>query len=143
MTAGVRATTASNRAKDSMTSSPKIIHIGLWKIKKDANPKSVADLDEQVMSFKTTIPGIELAHAGPLETFHFPQEIVDTFGISPDTKILARGYNHVLFIVFKNKNHRISYDTSKPHLDLSPMMMPLIEDGMSGVMTVDFCLPRI
>ena len=107
MTAGVRATTASNRAKDSMTSSPKIIHIGLWKIKKDANPKSVADLDEQVMSFKTTIPGIELAHAGPLETFHFPQEIVDTFGISPDATFLARGYNHILFIVFKNKNHRI------------------------------------
>ena len=69
-----------------MTSSPKIIHIGLWKIKKDANPKAVAELDKQVMSFKSTIPEIELAHAGPLETFHFPQEIVDTLSISPDTK---------------------------------------------------------
>ena len=121
----------------------KIIHLGLWKIKKNACPEAVSDVNRQVMSFKTTIPGIELAHAGPLETFHFPQEIVDTFGISPDTKILARGYNHVLFIVFKNKSHRVSYDTSKPHLDLSPMMMPLIEDGMNGVLTVDFCLPRI
>ena len=126
-----------------MMSSPKIIHIGLWKIKKGVSPIAITDVDNQVKSFKTRIPGIELAHAGPLETFHFPQEIVDTFGISPDATFLARGYNHCLFIVFENKNYRISYDTSKPHLDLSPMMMPLIEDGMNGVLTVDFCLPRM
>ena len=132
-----------NRTNDSMMSSPKIIHIGLWKIKKGVSPFAITDVDKQVKSFKTRIPGIELAHAGPLETFNFPQEIVDTFGISPDATFLARGYNHCLFIVFENKNYRISYDTSKPHLDLSPMMMPLIEDGMNGVLTVDFCLPRM
>ena len=132
-----------NRTNDSMMSSPKIIHIGLWKIKKGVSPFAITDVDKQVKSFKTRIPGIELAHAGPLETFNFPQEIVDTFGISPDATFLARGYNHCLFIVFENKNYRISYDTSKPHLDLSPMMMPLIEDGMNGVLTVDFFLPRM
>ncbi len=135
--------TKSDRANDSMTSSPKIIHIGLWKIKADVSLKAVADVDEQVMSFKTRIPGIEVAHAGPLETFSLPQEIVDAFGISPDVSFLARGYNHALFIVFENKNYRIEYDTSKPHLDLSPMMIPLIEGGMNGVLTVDFCLPRM
>ena len=134
--------TTHSRANHSMISSPKIIHIGLWKIKKDVIQKLVKDVDRQVMSFKTRIPGIELAHAGPLETFNFPQEIVDTFGISPDATFLARGYNHALFIVFENKKYRILYDTSKPHLDLSPMMMPLIEGGMNGVLTVDFCLPR-
>ena len=134
--------TTHSSANDSMISSPKIIHIGLWKIKKDVIQKLVKDVDRQVMSFKTRIPGIELAHAGPLETFNFPQEIVDTFGISPDATFLARGYNHALFIVFENKKYRILYDTSKPHLDLSPMMMSLIEGGMNGVLTVDFCLPR-
>jgi hypothetical protein len=119
----------------------KIIHLGLWKIKKNACPEAVSDVNRQVMSFKTRIAGIELAHAGPLETFNFPQEIVDAFGISPDATFLARDYNHALFIVFKNKNYRIAYDTSEPHLDLSPMMMPLIEGGMNGVLTVDFCLP--
>ena len=132
-----------NRTNDSMMSSPKIIHIGLWKIKKGVSPFAITDVDKQVKSFKTRIPGIELAHAGPLEMFNFPQEIVDAFGISPDATFLARGYNHCLFIVFENKNYRISYDTSKPHLDLSPMMMPLIEDGMNGVLTVDFFLPRM
>ena len=135
--------TTHSRANDPMISSPKIIHIGLWKIKKDVIQKLVNDVDRQVMSFKTRIPGIELAHAGPLETFNFPQEIVDTFGISPDAKFLTRDYNHALFIVFKNKKYRILYDISKPHLELSPMMMPLIEGGMNGVLTVDFCLPRI
>lgn len=132
-----------NRANNSMMTSPKIIHIGLWKIKKDVSPKAISVVDKQVISFKTRILGVELSHAGPLETFNFPQEIVDAFGISPDARFLARGYNHALFIVFKNKNYRISYDTSKPHLDLSPIMMPLIEGGMNGVLTIDFCLPRM
>ena len=132
-----------NRTNDSMMSSPKIIHIGLWKIKKGVSPFAITDVDKQVKSFKTRIPGIELAHAGPLETFNFPQEIVDTFGISPDATFLARGYNHCLFIIFENKSYRVSYDTSKPHIDLSPMMIPLIEGGMNGVLTVDFCLPRM
>ncbi len=123
--------------------STKIIHIGLWKIKKDVSPKAVSDVNRQVISFKTRIPGIELAYAGPLETFNFPQEIVDAFGIPPDATFLARGYNHALFIIFENKNYRILYDTSKPHLDLSPIMMPLIEGGMNGVLTIDFCLPRL
>ena len=126
-----------------MMTSPKIIHIGLWKIKKNANPKAVADVDKQVMSFRSRIPGIDLAHAGPLETFNFAQEIVDAFGISPDATFLKRGYNHILFIVFKNKDFRILYDTSEPHLDLSPIMMPLIDGGMNGILTVDFCLPGI
>ena len=132
-----------NRTNDSMMSSPKIIHIGLWKIKKGVSPFAITDVDKQVKSFKTRIPGIELAHAGPLETFNFPQEIVDTFGISPDATFLARGYNHCLFIIFENKSYRVSYDTSKPHIDLSPMMIPLIEGGMNGVLTVAFCLPRM
>ena len=93
--------TTHSRANDPMISSPKIIHIGLWKIKKDVIQKLVKDVDRQVMSFKTRIPGIELAHAGPLETFNFPQEIVDTFGISPDATFLARGYIHALFTVFE------------------------------------------
>ena len=126
-----------------MMTSPKIIHIGLWKIKKDVSLKAVSDVDMQVRSFKTRIPGIELAYAGPLETFNLPQEVVDAFGVSADVTLLARGYNHALLIIFENKNYRILYDTSKPHLDLSPRMMPLIEGGMNGVLTVDFCLPRM
>ena len=134
--------TTLNRENNSIMTSPKIIHIGLWKIKKNVSPKAVSSVDKQVISFKTRIPGVELAHAGPLETFDFPQEIVDAYGISPDATFLARGYNHALFIIFENKNFRILYDTSKPHLDLSAIMMPLIEGGMNGVLTVDFCLPR-
>ena len=133
--------TTLNRENNSIMTSPKIIHIGLWKIKKNVNPKAISSVEKQIISFKTRIPGIELAHAGPLETFDFPQEIVDAFGISPDATFLARGYNHALFIIFENKNFRILYDTSKPHLDLSAIMMPLIEGGMNGVLTVDFCLP--
>ena len=133
--------TTLNRENNSIMTSPKIIHIGLWKIKKNVSSKAVSSVDKQVISFKTRIPGVELAHAGPLETFDFPQEIVDAYGISPDATFLARGYNHALFIIFENKNFRILYDTSKPHLDLSAIMMPLIEGGMNGVLTVDFCLP--
>ena len=126
-----------------MMTSPKIVHIGLWKVKKEVSTKALSDVDKQVKSLKNKIPGIELAHAGPLETFNLPNEIVDAFGILPDVTLLARGYNHALFIIFEDKNYRILYDTSKAHLDLSPAMMPLIEGGMKGVLTVDFCLPRI
>ena len=122
-------------------SKAKIIHIGLWKLKTNANTDEVTRVDKLVKSFKTRIPGIVVAHAGPLETFDLPQEIVDSFGISSDVSILARGYNHALYIVFEDKKSRQEYDTALPHLELSPIMMPLIEDGMNGVLTIDFSLP--
>ena len=122
-------------------SKAKIIHIGLWKLKTNADTDEVTRVDKLVKSFKTTIPGIVVAHAGPLETFDLPQEVVDSFGISSDVSILARGYNHALYIVFEDKKSRQEYDTALPHLKLSPIMMPLIEDGMNGVLTIDFSLP--
>ena len=121
-------------------SAEKIIHIGLWKLKTDADPNEVARVDKLVKSFKTKIPGIDVAHAGPLETFDLPMEIVDSFGISSDVSILARGYNHVLYIVFEDKESRQKYDTALPHLELSPIMIPLIENGMNGVLTIDFSM---
>ena len=122
-------------------SKAKIIHIGLWKLKTNADTDEVTRVDELVKSFKTRIPGIVVAHAGPLETFDLPKEVVDSFGISSDVSILARGYNHALYIVFEDKKSRQEYDTALPHLKLSPIMMPLIEDGMNGVLTIDFSLP--
>ena len=122
-------------------SSPRIIHVGLWKIKTDVEPSEVARVDKLVQSFKTKLPGIVVAHAGPLETFNLPKGIVDSFGISSDVSILARGYNHALYIVFEDKLSRQNYDTALPHLELSPIMIPLIEDGMDGVLTIDFSLP--
>ena len=122
-------------------SKAKIIHIGLWKLKTNADTDEVTRVDKLVKSFKTTIPGIVVAHAGPLETFDLPQEVVDSFGISSDVSILARGYNHALYIVFEDNKSRQEYDTALPHLKLSPIMMPLIEDGMNGVLTIDFSLP--
>ena len=122
-------------------SSPRIIHFGLWKIKTDIEPSEVIRVDKLVQSFKTKIPGIVVEHAGPLESFDLPKEIADSFGISSDISNLARGYNHALFIVFEDKLSRQNYDTALPHLELSPIMMPLIEDGMDGILSIDFSLP--
>ena len=39
-------------------SSPRIIHVGLWKIKTDVEPSEVARVDKLVQSFKTKIQSI-------------------------------------------------------------------------------------
>ena len=81
------------------------------------------------------------SYGGPLVYFNLTPDVVQRFGISPDVRLLARGYNHILYVVFADEAARRGYDTAKPHLDLSPLMIPQIDGGMDGVLTVDTVLP--
>jgi hypothetical protein len=120
----------------------RVVHIGLWKVKEDADPSTMATVDNMIRAFKDTIPGVLEAHGGPLVYFDLPPDLVQRFGISPDVRVLARGYNHMLYAVFADEAARRAYDTAKPHLDLSPLMIPQIDGGMDGVLTVDTVLPE-
>ena len=119
----------------------RVVHIGLWKVKEDAAPEVMAKVDGMIRAYKDNIPGVLEAHGGRLVYFDLPAELVQRFGISPDVRLLARGYNHILYVIFADEAARRAYDTAKPHLDLSPLMIPQIDGGMDGVLTVDTVLP--
>ena len=118
----------------------KVIHIGIHKIKSDASEQAVRDLDERIIAFKDQIPGVLYSYSGPFVYFPYPQEIVETYNISPDVRPMARGYNHGLYVVFADENARWQYDKAQPHLDVAPYLIPLLEGGMDGVLTFDFVL---
>jgi hypothetical protein len=123
-----------------MSAMPQIVHVGLWQIKSDADDQAVSEVDAKVKSFEQSIPGVITAYAGPLVFFNLPQQIVDSFNLSPDVSVLARGYNHMLYVIFENEASRRNYDIAKPHLELAPLLMPLMENGMDSVLSVDFVL---
>ena len=79
-----------------------ILHLGLWKIKQDLSPEMLQRITQHVSDFAQSIKGVEVAYAGPVISFELPAKIADTYGISRDMSMLARGYTHVLYIVFKN-----------------------------------------
>ena len=118
-----------------------IVHFGLWKVKQDLDPKLLQQITQHVSGFASSIKGVEVAYAGPVKSFELPSEIAETYGISRDVSMLARGYNHVLYIIFKDESSRLDYDSAPPHLELAPMLIPSIEGGMEGVLTIDFQLP--
>jgi len=119
----------------------KVIHIGIHKIKSEVSEQALRDLDDRIIAFKNQIPGVLYAYAGPFVYFPYPQEIVETYNISPDVRPMARDYNHGLYIVFADENARWRYDKAQPHLDVAPYLIPVLEGGMEGVLTFDFVLP--
>ena len=119
----------------------KVIHVGIHKIKSDASDQAVRDFDDRIIAFKEQIPGVLYSYAGPFVFFPYPQQIVETYNISPDVRPMARGYNHGLYVVFADENARWQYDKAQPHLDVAPYLIPLLEGGMDGVLTFDFVLP--
>jgi len=46
-----------------------------------------------------------------------------------------------LYVCFLNAESRKNYDKAKPHLDLSELLIPLLDDGMNSVLTIDMVLP--
>src|SRR3989337_4442147 len=119
----------------------KVIHIGIHKIKLDASDQAVRDFDTRIIAFKEQIPGVLYSYAGPFVYFPYPQEIVETYNISPDVRPMARGYNHGLYVVFADENARWQYAKAKQHLDVALYLIPVLEGGMEGGLTFDFVLP--
>lgn len=118
-----------------------IVHLGLWKVKRDLSPELLQQIIKHVSDFAVSIKGVEVAYAGPVKSFELPAQIADTYGISRDMSMLARGYTHGLYILFKDEISRRNYDSAPPHLELAPILIPSIEGGMDGVLTIDFSLP--
>lgn len=119
----------------------KIIHIGGWKIKSNATQDKIDELTNAVIAFKNSISGILESYAGPLRFFELPDEISKVYNVPSDPSWLARGYNYGLYICFMNEESRRNYDKAKPHLDLSQLLIPLLDDGMNSVLTIDMVLP--
>lgn len=120
----------------------RIIHVGLWKIKKDAPFQSVQEIYRRVASFKSQIPGILESHAGGFTYFDLPKKIVETYGVNPDVRVLARGYNAAIYVVFESEKARRFYDEARPHLDLADCLIPLLENGMEEVITFDLLIEK-
>ncbi len=119
----------------------RVIHVGLWKIKKNAPSRSVQEVYRRVAAFKSQIPGILESHAGGFTYFELPKKIVETYGVNPDVSVLARGYNAALYVVFESEKARRFYDEAQPHLDLADYLLPLLENGMEEVINFDLVIP--
>lgn len=119
----------------------KIIHVALWQLKSEATKEEVDKLTKYVFSFKETIPGIHELYMGPLAFFDFPEEVTKVYGVSSDSRWVARGYTHELYVTFLDEASRKNYDSAKPHLELSSILMPLLKDGVNSLLTTDLVIP--
>ena len=121
-----------------MGSKTRIIHIGLWKFKPNAPQHLIDELDRRIGAFKDEIPGVLDSFGGPLKAFPHSKKIIETYGAGPDDSLEAKGYNHVLYTVFKTEQDRINYEDAQGHFNLGDYLNSLLENGIDSMLTFNF-----
>lgn len=118
-----------------------VIHVGAWKIKPDVSDAALCDVQQHVIAYKDRIAGVVAAYAGPISIFQLNAEIARVYNVPQDVRWLARGYSYGLHVVFADEAARSAYDSAPWHFALAPLLIPILEGGMDGVLTIDFTLP--
>ena len=96
----------------------RVVHLGLWKVKENADPAMLARARTKVAAFRDTVPGCQEAVLGPLYLPKMGQNDKDTFGNLPDWKQMARGYNYLLYTVWESEAARQYYEEHPAHMAL-------------------------
>jgi hypothetical protein len=73
-----------------------VVHMGLWKVKPDADPAVLKRAAEKVERVKQTVPGCTEALLAPLYVPEMGRADHETFGNLDSFGKMARGYNHIL-----------------------------------------------
>lgn len=96
----------------------RVVHLGLWKVKENADPAMLERASKKVARFKETVPGCLEAVLGPLYLPAMGKADQSTFGNLADWKAMARGYNYLLYTVWESEAARQNYEEYPAHMAL-------------------------
>jgi hypothetical protein len=121
----------------------RVVHMGLWKVKEQADPAMVQRAQEKVAKFTEILPGCLEATVAPLYVAEMGQADQETFGNSAGGfEEMARGYNYILYTVFESEEARRIYEEHPAHMALQEECLALwIGDAAESVLVFDLRLP--
>ena len=120
----------------------RVVHMGLWKVKEDADPAVLQRAAEKVARFEDTVPGCIKALLAPLYVPEMGQADQDTFGNLDTFEEMARGYNYILYTVFESEEARAGYEEHPAHMELRDECLAVwIGDAAASALVFDFRLP--
>jgi hypothetical protein len=76
-----------------------VVHMGLWKVKPDADAAVLKRATKKVVRFKQTVPDCTEASLAPLYVLEMGQADHETFGNLDSFEEIARGYSYILYAV--------------------------------------------
>lgn len=120
----------------------RVVHLGLWRVRSDANPAIMARAQQKVAGFTETVPGCIEAVIAPLYAPEMGEADRHTFGNLEGFKEMARGYNYILYTVFESEEARDNYEDHPAHMALRDECLALwIGDASESVLVFDLRLP--
>ena len=119
----------------------RVVHMGLWRVRSNADPAVIGRAQEKVANFTETVPGCMEAVVAPL---YVPQMGVadrETFGNLAGFEEMARGYNYILYMVFESEEARDTYEDHPAHMALKDECLALwVGDAAESVLVFDLRL---
>ncbi len=120
-----------------------IVHMGLWKVRPDADPAMLQSAAEKVARFKEIVPGCTESLLAPLYVPEMGQADLETFGSLDTFEEMARGYNYILYTVFESEDARKGYEEHPAHMDLRDECLAVwIGDAAASALVFDFRRPQ-
>lgn len=120
----------------------RVVHLGLWKVKENADPAMLARARQKVEAFRRTVPGCIEATLGPLYLPEMGKDDQDTFGNLGDWKQMARGYNYLLYTVWESEAARQNYEEHPAHMALQEECLAVwIGDASESALVFDLRIP--
>jgi hypothetical protein len=116
--------------------------MGLWRVKDDADPAVMRRAQEKVADFVQTVPGCVEAVVAPLYVPQMGEADRKTFGNLAGFEEMARGYNHILFMIFESEQARDKYEDHPAHMALKDECLALwVGDASESALVFDLRLP--
>jgi len=120
----------------------RVVHMGLWRVKHDADPAIIRRAQEKVANFTETVPGCIEALVAPLYVPEMGQADRETFGNLAGFEEMARGYNYILYMVFESEIARDEYEDHPAHVALKDECLALwVGDASEAALVFDLRLP--
>jgi Stress responsive A/B Barrel Domain len=119
-----------------------VVHMGLWKVKPDADRAMLQSAAEKVARFKEIVPGCLESLLAPLYVPEMGQADQETFGSLGSFEEMARGYNYILYTVFESEDARRVYEEHPIHMDLQEECLAVwVGDAAASALVFDFRRP--
>jgi hypothetical protein len=121
----------------------RVVHMGLWKVKENADPAMIKRAHDKVAKFTEILPGCLEAAVAPLYVPEMSQADQETFGnLASGFEEMARGYNYILYTLFESEAARQVYEEHPAHMDLKDECLALwIGDAAESALVFDLRLP--
>jgi hypothetical protein len=118
-----------------------VVHVGLWKIKANADPAMLRWAAKKVERFKDIVPGCTQSLLAPLYVPTTGTDDQKTFGNTAGFEEMARGYNYILYTVFESEGARDGDEEHPAHMDPRDECLAVwIGDASQSALVFDFLM---